>query len=164
MLCHDVKDYMKEYDVYLALKAIRYKPYDNLQSLLVLTHCWKDLLIDFFTGLPILPDWKGNSYDSILVIVDRLTKMVYYEPVNVTIDALGLAKVIIDIVVRHHGLPDSILTDRALLFISKFWALLCYFLDIKRSLFIAFHPQTFDQTERQNTTIEAYLRAFINFE
>ena len=72
--------------------------------------------MDFVTSLPLSADWKGDSYDSILVIVNRLTKMVYYKPVKVTIDAPGLAKVIIDVVVRHHGLPDSIVTDRGLLF------------------------------------------------
>ena len=55
--------------------------------------------MDFVTGLPLAADWKGNSYDLILVIVDRLTKMVYYKPVKVTIDASRLAKVIIDLVV-----------------------------------------------------------------
>ncbi len=76
--------------------------------------------MDFVTGLPISANWKGDSYDSILVIVDRLTKMVHYVPVKVTIDAPGLAKVIIDVVVRHHGVPESIVTDRGLLFTSKF--------------------------------------------
>ena len=145
-------------------KAFRYKPYRDLQSLLVLTHRWKDLLIDFVTGLPISTDWKGDSYDSILVIVDRLTKMVHYEPVKVTINALGLVEVILDVVVRHHGLPDSIVSDRGSLFTSKFWSSLCYFLGIKRRLSTAFHPQTDGQTERQNSTMEAYLRAFVNFE
>ena len=120
--------------------------------------------MDFVTGLPISTDWKGDSYDSILVIVDWLTKMVHYEPVKVTIDAPGLAEVIIDVVVRHHGLPDSIVTDRGSLFTSKFWSSLCYFLGIKRRLSTAFHPQTDGQTERQNSTMEAYLRAFVNFE
>ena len=120
--------------------------------------------MDFVTGLPVSTDWKGESYDSILVIVDRLTKMVHYEPVKITIDAPGLAKVIIDIVVRHHGLPDSIIIDWGSLFTSKFWSSLCYFLEIKRRLFTAFHPQTNGQTERQNSTIEAYLRAFVNWE
>ena len=115
-------------------------------------------------GLPILTDWKGESYDSILVIVDWLTKMVHYEPVKVTINAPGLAEVILDVVVWHHGLPDSIVSDRDSLFISKFWSSLCYFLGIKRRLSTAFHPQTDGQTERQNSTMEAYLRAFVNFE
>ena len=90
--------------------------------------------------------------------------MVYYEPVKVTIDAPGLAEVLIDVVVRHHGLPDSIVTDRESLFTSKFWSSLSYFLGIKRRLSTPFHPQTDGQTERQNSTMEAYLRTFVNFE
>ncbi len=98
--------------------------------------------MDFVTGLPISADWKGDSYDLILVIVDRLTKMVYYEPIKVTIDAPGLAEVIINVIVRHHGVLESIVTDRGSLFTSKFWSLLCYFLSIKKKLSTAFHPQT----------------------
>ena len=121
-------------------------------------------MIDFITRLPISTNWIGDSYNSILVIVDQLTKMVHYEPVKVTIDALGLAKVILDVVVWHHGLFNSVVSDRGSLFISKFWLSLCYFLGIKRILSTAFHPQTNGQTKRQNSTMKAYLRAFVNFE
>ena len=100
----------------------------------------------------------------ILVIVNRLTKIVHYELVKITIDASGLAKVIIDVIIRHHGLLDSIITDRGFLFTSKFWFLLCYFLGTKKRLSTAFHPQTNSQTERQNSTMKAYLRAFVNWE
>ena len=93
-----------------------------------------------------------------------MTKMVHYEPVKVTINALGLAEVIIDMVVRHHSLPNSIISDRGANFTSKFWSSLCYFLGIKRRLSTAFHPQTDGQTGRQNSTMEAYLRAFVNWE
>ena len=164
MLCHDVDNYVKGCDVCLASKAIWHKPYGDLQSLLVSTHHWKDLSMDFVMGLPILTDWKRDSYNSILVIIDRLTKMVYYKPVKVTIDAPGLAEVIINVVVRHHDCPDSIVTDRGSLFTSKFWSSLCSFLGIKPRLSIAFYPQTDGQIERQNSTMEAYLRAFVNFE
>ncbi len=119
--------------------------------------------MDFVTGL-ISADWKGDSYDSILVIVDRLMKIVYYVPVKVTIDAPGLAEVIINMVVRHHGVPKSIVTDRGSLFTSKFWSSLCYFLGIKRKLSTAFHPQTDGQTKKQNSTMKAYLRVFVNWE
>ena len=159
----DVEAYVKGCNVCLGLKAVRHKPYSDLQSLPVPTHQWKDLSIDFVTGLPISTNWKGESYDSILVIVDRLTKMVHYEPVKVTINTPGLAEVIFDVVVWYHGLPDSIVTDRGLLFISKLWLSLCYFLSIKRRLSTTFYPQTDDQTERQNSTMETYLRAFVNF-
>lgn len=62
----------------------------------------KDLFMDFVTGFIILADSKDDNYNSILVIVDWLTKMVHYEPVKVTNNAPDLAKVVIDVVVRHH--------------------------------------------------------------
>ena len=157
----DVENYVKGCDVCLTSKAVRHKPYRDLQSLPIPTQRWKDLLMDFVTGLSFFADWKGNSYDSILVIVNRLTKMVHYELVKVIINASRLAEVIIDVVIQYHGLSDSIISDRGAIFMSKFWSLLCYFLSIKRRLPTAFHPQTDGQTERQNSTIEAYLRAFV---
>ncbi len=119
--------------------------------------------MDFVTGLPISADWKDDSYDSILVIIDHLIKMVHYVPVKVMIDALGLAKVIIDVVVCHHRVSESIVMDQGSLFTSKFWSLLCYFLGIKKKLSTAFHPQIDGQIKRQNCTIEVYLRAFVNW-
>ncbi len=89
--------------------------------------------------------------------------MIHYEPVKVTINTPGLAKVIIKAVVQHQSLPDLIVSDRDSVFISKFWSSLCYFLGIKQRLSTAFHPQINSQTERQNSTIEAYLQAFVNF-
>ncbi len=90
--------------------------------------------------------------------------MIYYKPVKVTIDALSLAEVIIEAVVRHHGLSDSIVSDWGSVFTSKFWSSLCYFLGIKRKLSTAFYPQTDSQTKRQNSIMKSYLRAFVNFE
>ena len=89
--------------------------------------------------------------------------MIYYEPIKVIINTLGLAEVIIDVIVRHYGLPDSIVTDWESFFTSKFWSSLCYFLSIKRKLSTAFYLQTNGQTERQNIIMEAYLQAFVNF-
>ena len=120
--------------------------------------------MDFVIGLPGSTNWKKDSYDSIFVIINRLIKIGHYKPVKVTIDAPGLAEIIIIVVVRHYGLLDSIVTDRGSLFTSKFWSLLCYFLVIKQKLSTAFYSQTNSQTERQNNTIEAYLQAFVNFE
>ena len=120
--------------------------------------------MDFVTELPISTDWKGDSYNSILVTVDRLIKIMHYKPFKVTIDVSGLAEVILDVVVRYYNLLDSIVSDKGSLFISKFWSLLCYFFDIKRRFSTAFHPQTDGQTKQQNSTMEAYPRTFVNFE
>ena len=90
--------------------------------------------------------------------------MVHYKPVKITINASWFAEVIIDMIVYHHGLTGSIVTNRSSLFTSKSWLLLCYFLGIKHRLSTTFHPQIDGQTKRQNSTIEAYLRAFVDFE
>ena len=74
--------------------------------------------------------------------------MVHYKPVKITIDTAGLAEVIIDMVVRYYSLPNSIVIDKSLLFTSKIWSLLCYFLGIKRRLSTTFHLQTDSQTKR----------------
>ena len=96
--------------------------------------------MNFFTRLPISTNWKEESYDSILVIVDWLTKMVHYKPVKVTINALGLAKVILDMVVRYYDFLNLMVSDRGSLFSSKFWLSLCYFFDIKQRPSTAFYP------------------------
>ena len=90
--------------------------------------------------------------------------MVHYKPVQTTITAPTLAKVILNVVVRHYGLPDSIVSGHGSVFTSKFWSSLCYFLSIKWRLSTAFYPQTNGQTEWQNSTVGAYLRVFINYE
>lgn len=127
------------------------------------THQWKNFLIDFVTELSISINWKGDNYNFILVIINRLVKMIYYKPVKVTIDTQRLAKVILNIIVWYHVLPNFILIDRGLLFTLKFWLLFCYFFGIKQNLFTLFHPQTNGQKERQNNTMETYFQLFINF-
>ena len=160
----NVEKYVQRCDICMSSKAQKHKPYGSMQSLPVPSHKWKDLSMDFVTGLSKSKDWRGVEYDSILVIVDRLTKMVHYEPAFTTLDAEQLAKVLIEAVIKYHGLPDSIVTDRGSLFTSKFWSSLCYYLTIKRRLSTAFHPQTDGQTRRQNSTMKAYLRAYSRFE
>lgn len=95
----DVKTYIKSCDVFLALKMVRHKPYNNLQTMLILTHHQKDLLIDFVIGFSISTNQKGETYNMIIVIVNRLTKMICYKPVRININAPGLVKVIFHVVV-----------------------------------------------------------------
>ena len=76
--------------------------------------------MNFVTGLAVSTDWKDESYNFILVIVNRLIKMVYYESVKVTIDAPELAKVIFDVLVWQYGLSNSIIFNKASWFIFKF--------------------------------------------
>lgn len=66
-------------------------------------------------------------------------KVVYYNPVKVIINVSGLAKMIINVVIYHHGVPKSLTIDQSSLFISKFWSLLYYFLKIKKKLSTTFY-------------------------
>ncbi len=67
--------------------------------------------MDFVISLLVSTHWKDESYDFILVIIDCLTKMVYYKPIKVTINALSLTKVIMNVVVRQHNISKSIVTN-----------------------------------------------------
>lgn len=68
----------------------------------------------FIIGLPLLVVGNDNSYDIILVIIDRLIKIMYYKPIKTIIDRASLAAVIIDIIVRYYSLPESIIVTGAL--------------------------------------------------
>ncbi len=137
----DIEKHLQDCDICMSSKTQRHKPYGSIQVLPVSTNNWKDLSIDFVTGLPKNKNWRRVEYDSMLVIVDRLTKMVYYKPVLTTLDADQLADILIEAVIKYHGLPDSIVTDRGSLLTTKFWSSLCYYLNIKRWLSIVFHTK-----------------------
>lgn len=139
---------MKGYDICLALKTVRHKPYVDIQLLPIPMYQWKNRSIDFITGLFISINGKTKAYNTILVILDCLIKIVHYKPVKVSIDTSSLTEVIIDIIVRHHNLPNFIISKRGSIFTSRFWFSLCYFLDIKQKVFTAFYPQTNSQTEK----------------
>lgn len=70
--------------------------------------------------LPVSTNWKDDTYYLILVIIDWFTKMVYYKSVKVIIHISGLAKDILDVVVRYHSLSDSIVINQGSVFTSKF--------------------------------------------
>ncbi len=89
--------------------------------------------------------------------------MGHSECVKVTIDTLGLVELILDMVLWHHNLRNSIVSDWSLVFRLKFWSLLWYFFGIKQRLSTTFYSITDDQTKMQNSTMEAYLQAFINY-
>jgi hypothetical protein len=159
-----IRDYCWTCDIYQRAKAPRHKAYGKLESLPIPGRPWTDIAMDFITDLPASKRRHGSTvYDSILVIVDRFTKAAHYIPVRKTIDAPELAEVFIEAVIRLHGVPKSIVMDRGSVFTSRFWASLCYYMETRRALSTSFHPQTDGQTERQNQTLEQYLRAYINY-
>lgn len=99
-LCQDVKVYIKDYTICLASNSIYYKQYGEFQLLSILFHYRKKLFIDFLIGFSLSINRKSNSSDLILVIVNCLTKIGYSKPFKIIINTPGLAKVVINIMVR----------------------------------------------------------------
>lgn len=128
---HNVETYLKGSVVCLAYMVVCHKPYSNLQSMPVPIYHEKDLSLNFLIGLLISTNWKKNSFNLVLVIIDRLKKRIYYNLVKVNIDLLCLRKVIINIVHRQYGLSDWIVSDCRSVLGSKFCSLIYYFLSIK---------------------------------
>jgi len=118
---------------------------------------WMYILADFITKLPL-----AQGYDSILVVVDRLTKMVHFIPTTEKMLAEGLARLFRDNVWKLHGLPESIISDRGPQFTAGIMRKLNEMLEIKSKLSTVFYPQTDRQTERVNQQLEQYLRMFID--
>ena len=98
-----------------------------------------------------------------MVFVDKLTKMVHYVATTTTVSAPQLATLFMREVVRLHGVPESILSDRDPRFTAHFWRAFWSQLGTTLTMSTAYHPQTDGQTERANRTLEEMLRARINF-
>jgi hypothetical protein len=126
-----------------------------LQSLPIPTWKWEDISTDFIVGLP--STTKG--YDSIWVIVDRLTKIAHFLPVRVKYTVATYAGLYIARILSLHGVSKTIVSDRGPQFVSKFWEELHKALDTKLLHSLAYHPQTTGQTERVNQILEYMLRA-----
>ncbi|ERF68925.1 hypothetical protein EPUS_09503 [Endocarpon pusillum Z07020] len=122
---------------------------------------WQHLAMDFVTDLP-----ESNGIfpgaTSIWVLTDRLTKERHLAR-PATAETEHLVRMFIHFVVRSHGLPESIVSDRGPQFVSEFWNSLCKRLGIKAKLSTAHHPETDGQSERVNQAMETYLRSYVNY-
>ena len=113
--------------------------------------------MDLITHLP----KTKKGYDSVLVIVDYLTKLIVTRPTYGSATAVDIAKLFVDSVVRVHGLPRTIVSDRDSKFTSHFWREVFKNMGTTLAMSSGFHPQTDGQTEIVNRTIEEMLRAYV---
>ena len=154
-----IKQYVKNCDTCQQSKAVQHALYGLLQPNKVPDQPWQSITMDFITDIP-----ESDGYDTILVVIDRLTKMSQFISCKKDLDARQFATLFMQHIVRLHGIPRDIITDRGSLFTSGLWKQITEKLGIERRLSTAFHPQTDGQTKRTNAILEQYLRAYINYQ
>jgi hypothetical protein len=101
-------------------RVIRGKPQGQLQPLPIPTNPWEQISMGFVTDLPVSISFEGVEYDSILVVIDRFTKMGHFMPTWKDIITEQHAELFIREVVCLHGVPTNIVTDRGSVFVSEF--------------------------------------------
>ncbi|CAA7018064.1 unnamed protein product [Microthlaspi erraticum] len=114
---------------------------------------WDRITMDFVVGLPV-----SRTFDAIWVIVDRLTKSAHFLAIKKTDGAAVLARKFVREIVRLHGVPASIVSDRDPRFTSEFWRAFQAEMGTKVHLSTTYHPQTDGQSERTIQTLEDLLR------
>lgn len=129
-----------------------------LHPLPIPSHAWESISMDFVGPLPVTND----GHDNILVVVDRLTKMVHLTACRITVTAPQVASLVWREIIRHHGIPTSIITDRDPRFVSMFWNELWKLMGTNLHMSTSYHPQTDGQTERTNRIMEEILRNYVS--
>jgi hypothetical protein len=153
----EIAKYVSECDTCQRVKANHLRPARSLQLLSIPEWKWENICMDFIVGLP----RTLRGYNSIWVIVDRLTKSAHFIPISTTNRVRQYAELYISHIIRYHGIPKTIISDRGSFFVARFWKQLreCLGTHFLRSL--AYHPQTGGQNEWVNQIIEDMLCACV---
>ena len=154
-----VSSYVASCDTCARNKVVRHPPYGLLSPLPIPYRPWSSVSLDWITDLP-----PSHYHDAILVVVDRLTKLALFIPTTKSMAAPDVASLFLQHVVRAHGLPDTLVSDRDPIFTSHFWRRLLELCGIQANRSTAFHPQTDGQTERLNSVLEQYLRIYTDYQ
>jgi hypothetical protein len=135
------------------VKAKHQRPAKTLKPLLIPKWKWDEIAMDFILGLPKTP----TGEDSIWVVVDRLTKSAHFIPIKVKDPMNKLARLYVQNVVRLHGVPSAIISDRDSRFTSRFWQSLQKEMGKDLKFSTTFQPQTNGQSEQMNQILEDML-------
>ncbi|KAI2643813.1 Transposon Tf2-9 polyprotein [Labeo rohita] len=154
-LRRDVQEYVQACNICARSKTSNSPSTGELQPLPIPKRPWSHISVDFVTGLP---DSQGKN--TILTIVDRFSKAVHLVALTGLPSAKTTAELILEHVVRLHGFPKDIVSDRGPQFTAKFWQAFCRLVGTTSSLSSGHHPQTNGQTERANQQLECFLRCF----
>ena len=150
----DVAKYIKHCPSCQRCKSTNDKSSGLLKPLPIPTTPWTSISVDFITDLP----ETNKGYNSIMVVVDRLTKMTHFVPTTKDVTTEGVAHLFKREIFRLHGVPDDIVSDRDPKFVSNFWKEFTQLLGTTRNLSTSFHPRAYRQTERMNRFLDDVLR------
>ncbi|KAK5842878.1 hypothetical protein PVK06_005294 [Gossypium arboreum] len=153
----DIFDFVSKCLICQQVKAEHQVPTGLLQPIMIPEWKWDRVTMDFVSGLPV----SASKKDAIWVVVDRLTKSAHFIPVRTDFSMDKLAELYVCQIVRLHGVPISIVSDRDPRFTSRFWKKLQEALGTKLHFSTAFHPQTDGQSERIIQILEDMLRCCI---
>ena len=153
----DVAEFIAKCLTCQQIKVEHQAPAGKLHPLSIPEWKWEKITMDFVTGLP--KTQKGN--DAIWIIVDRLTKSAHFLPIRWGCSLDQLAQKYVHEIVRLHGVPISIVSDRDPRFTSRFWRSLQEAMGTRLNFSTTFHPQTDGQSERTIQTLEGMLRACV---
>ncbi|KAG7663999.1 uncharacterized protein J8A68_002500 [[Candida] subhashii] len=153
-----IRRYIKHCGICQAIKPRTQSGYGLLHPIKIPTKRWQSITMDFISGFK-----NTDGKDQVLIVVDRLTKRAHFIPCSKNITAQECSYLILNEVIKHHGVPEEIITDRDSLFTSNWWKDFFSSLQTKLKYSTPNHPQTDGQTERTNRTFIQLLRAFSNF-
>jgi hypothetical protein len=156
-LKRDVAEYVALCDTCQRVKAEHQRPAGLLQPMQIPEWKWEEVGMNFIVGLP----RTQRGYDSIWVIVDRLTKVAHFLPARTTYSSARLAELYMERIVSLHGVPKKIVSDRGTQFTSHYWQKIHESLGTKLNFSTAYHPQTDGQMERINQILKDMLRACV---
>ena len=149
--------YVSTCDMCLQTKSFLHPPTGELHPLPIPSAPWDTISMDFIVELP-----QSAAHDSIMVVIDSITKHAHFVSTVTTISAAGAAHLFLNHVWKHHGLPRKVVSDRGPHFVAEFTWELYRLLGIKLAATMAYHPQGDGQTEWVNQELEQYLHLFTN--